>query len=113
MRNPVAKNDYNRAAVHPDRSKSPHLTVEEGLLDWYAENAQDVAESVYDNNSVRLFIDGKEIEPVDESVFDVKCSTLSEEDMKTRTLRVEFTFTPTPGMWADFIHALAQQTPKR
>lgn len=52
MRNPVAKNDHNRAATHPDRSKEPQLTVDEGLLDYYAENAQDVAQSEYERASV-------------------------------------------------------------
>ena len=53
MRNPVAKNDFNRAATHPDRSKRPPQTVDEGLLDYYAENASEVAEDVYDNTEVR------------------------------------------------------------
>ncbi len=52
MRNPVAKNDFNRAATHSDRSKRPQLTVDEGLLDYYAENAQDVAEGEYARASV-------------------------------------------------------------
>lgn len=47
MRNPVAKNDFNRSAVHPDRSKRPQNTVDEGLLDFYAENAENVAQEEY------------------------------------------------------------------
>ena len=61
MRNPVARNDHNRAAVHTDRTKCPPNTVDEGLLDYYAENAQDVAQSVYDGCRVRLFIGDEEI----------------------------------------------------
>lgn len=52
MRNFVAKNDYNRAAVHPDRTKKPQVGVLEGLLDYYAENAQDVAQSEYERASI-------------------------------------------------------------
>lgn len=47
MNNPVAKNNFNRPATHPDRSKEPQNTVEEGLLDYYAENAENVAQGVY------------------------------------------------------------------
>lgn len=52
MRNLVAKNDFNRAAVHTDRSKRPQMSVGEGLLDYYAENAQNVAQSEYERASV-------------------------------------------------------------
>lgn len=48
MRNFVAKNDFNRAAVHPDRSKEPQKTVDEGLLDYYVENAQGLSEEQYE-----------------------------------------------------------------
>lgn len=48
MRNPVAKNDHNRAATHLDRSKEPQNTVDEGLLDYFAENAEKVAQREYD-----------------------------------------------------------------
>ncbi|QEG12349.1 hypothetical protein OMEGA_287 [Klebsiella phage vB_KaeM_KaOmega] len=51
MRNPVARNDYNRAATHPDRSKRPQKTVDEGLLDYFAENAENVAYSEYERAS--------------------------------------------------------------
>lgn len=37
MRNLVAKNDFNRAAVHLDRSKEPQVSVEEGLEEHYIE----------------------------------------------------------------------------
>lgn len=53
MRNLVAKNDHNRSSVHPDRTKRPPNTVDEGLLDYYAENAVDVAQDVYDNPEVK------------------------------------------------------------
>ncbi|UNA02900.1 hypothetical protein [Enterobacter phage vB_ExiM_F5M1E] len=52
MRNLVAKNDHNRAATHLDRSKEPLLTVDEGLLDYYAEHAENVAQSEYARASV-------------------------------------------------------------
>lgn len=52
MRNLVAKNDHNRAATHLDRSKEPQLTVDEGLLDYFAESAENVAQRVYDNTRV-------------------------------------------------------------
>lgn len=51
MRNPVARNDFNRAAAHPDRSKRPQKTVDEGLLDYFAENAENVAYSEYERAS--------------------------------------------------------------
>ncbi|QQG33564.1 hypothetical protein [Pectobacterium phage PcCB7V] len=51
MRNPVARNDYNRAATHPDRPKLPQKTVDEGLLDYFAENAENVAYSEYERAS--------------------------------------------------------------
>ncbi|QYC52500.1 hypothetical protein [Salmonella phage SSBI34] len=47
MRNLVAKHNHNRPAIHPDRSKEPQNTIEEGLLDYFAENAQDVAQEEY------------------------------------------------------------------
>lgn len=109
MRNLVAKHDRNRAATHPDRSKRPQLTVDEGLLDYYAENAQDVAEGVYDNSSVRCFIDGQEVKPLVDFTPAVKCPPLSEEDIKGRTLRVELTLTPTPGLLAEFLDSLAKR----
>lgn len=51
MRNFVAKNDRNRAATHLDRSKEPQLTIDEGLLDYFAENAENVAYSEYERAS--------------------------------------------------------------
>lgn len=51
MRNPVARNDYNRSATHPDRSKEPQQSVDEGLLEYYAINAQSVAYSEYERAS--------------------------------------------------------------
>lgn len=47
MRNPVARHDHNRASVHPDRSKKAPITACEGLLEYYAQNAEDVAQRVY------------------------------------------------------------------
>lgn len=52
MRNLVAKYDHNRAAVHTDRSKEPQLSLDEGLLEYFAENAQDVAQSEYERASI-------------------------------------------------------------
>lgn len=40
MRNYVAKNDFNRASVHPDRSKEPQYTLEDGLGDYLEEMAE-------------------------------------------------------------------------
>lgn len=98
MRNPVAKNDHNRSATHPDRSKEPQLSVDEGLLDYYAENAQAVAQGVYDNREVVLFINDEQIKPVThDSCVVMKRQTLSEEDEKERILRVELVFTPKPN----------------
>lgn len=37
MRNFVAKNDFNRASTHVDRSKEPQLTIEDGLDDYEEE----------------------------------------------------------------------------
>lgn len=54
MRNPVARHDHNRAATHQDRSKRPQQTVDEGLLDFYAENAENVAQSVYRESCSRV-----------------------------------------------------------
>lgn len=109
MRNPVARNDYNRAATHPDRSKRPQKTVDDGLLDYYAENAENVAQRVYDNKEVRCFIDGEEVKPVVDFTPAVKCLPLSEGDMKSRTLRVELTLTPTPGLLADFLDSFVKR----
>lgn len=50
MRNPVAHHDHNRAATHPDRSKNPPNTVDEGLLDYLAENAENVAQEEYERS---------------------------------------------------------------
>lgn len=95
MRNQVVRNDFTRAATHPDRSKRPRLTVGEGLLDYFAENAQDVAEGVYGNSSVRCFIDGQEVKPLLDFAPAVKCPPLSEEDTKNRVLSVELSMKPT------------------
>lgn len=54
MRNPVARHDFNRASTHQDRSKRPQQTVDEGLLDFYAENAENVAQSVYRESCSRV-----------------------------------------------------------
>lgn len=51
MRNLVAKHDRSRAATHLDRSKEPQQTVDEGLLDYYAENAENVAYCEYQRAS--------------------------------------------------------------
>lgn len=109
MRNPVARNDYNRAATHPDRSKQPQKTVDEGLLDYFAENAENVAQRVYDNREVRCFIDGEEVKPLVDFTPAVKCIPLSEEDTKSRTLRVELTLTPTPGLLSDFLDSFVKR----
>ena len=109
MRNFVAKNDRNRAATHLDRSKEPQLSVDEGLLDYYAENAENVAQRVYDNKEVRCFIDGEEVKPLVDLTPAVKCLPLSEEDTKSRTLRVELTLTPTPGLLSDFLDSFVKR----
>lgn len=105
MRNPVAKHNHNRAVVHPDRSKRPQKTVDEGLLDYYAENAQDVAQGVYkdacdrvllsrnrDNHVVGMMPDDSYIVPM--TPGDIKPIELSEQDKKERILRFEIVFTP-------------------
>lgn len=109
MRNLVAKNDHNLAATHLDRSKEPQLTVDEGLLDYYAENAENVAQRVYDNKEVRCLIDGEEVKPQVDLTPVVKYLPLSEEDKKSRTLRVELTLTPTPGLLADFLDSFVKR----
>lgn len=97
MRNPVARNDYNRSATHPDRSKRPQKTVDEGLLDYYAENADNVAQCVYDNKEVKLFVDGQRMSRVKDLVTQsVYCPPLSEDDIKNRVLRMEVLFTHKP-----------------
>lgn len=109
MRNLVAKHDRNRAATHLDRSKEPQLSVDEGLLDYYAEHAENVAQRVYDNKEVKLFIDGREVKPVVDFTPVLKCLPLSEEDKKSRTLRVELTLTPTSGLLADFLDSFVKR----
>lgn len=106
MRNLVARNDFNRAATHPDLSKRPRLTVGEGLLDYFVENAQDVAKGVYGNSSVRCFIDGQEVKPIVDFAPTVKCLPLSEEDTKNRVLRVELSMKPTS---AELLDSLAKR----
>lgn len=114
MRNLVAKHDRNRAATHLDRSKESQLSVDEGLLDYYAENAENVAQEEYGRCAdylppgtvikksdypklARLFMNGEEIKPVTHYTDMVlKREPLSEEDKKHRTLRVELVFTPRP-----------------
>lgn len=114
MRNLVAKHDRNRAATHLDRSKEPQLSVDEGLLDYYAENAENVAQEEYGRCAdylppgtvikksdypklARLFMNGEEIKPVTHYTdMALKREPLSEEDKKHRTLRVELVFTPRP-----------------
>lgn len=114
MRNLVAKHDYNRAATHLDRSKEPQLSVDEGLLDYYAENAEKVAQEEYGRCAdylppgtvikksdypklARLFMNGEEIKSVTHYTDMVlKREPLSEEDKKHRILRVELVFTPRP-----------------
>lgn len=115
MRNLVAKHDRNRAATHLDRSKEPQLSVDEGLLDYYAENAENVAQEEYERCAdylppgtvikksdypklARLFMNGEEIKPVTHYTDMVlKREHLSEEDQKHRILRVELVFTPKPS----------------
>lgn len=114
MRNPVAKHDHNRAATHPDRSKEPQLSVGEGLLDHYAENAENVAQEEYGRcmdylpqktvfkksdypKLARIFMNGEEIKPVTQfTEAALKHKPLSEEDKKNRVLRGELVFTPKP-----------------
>lgn len=64
MRNLVAKNDHNRSATHLDRSKEPQLSVDEGLLDYFAENAENVAQREYDRASGFLY-PGQEVKKSD------------------------------------------------
>lgn len=127
MRNPVAKHDYNRAATHLDRSKEPQLSVDEGLLDYYAEHAENVAQEEYGRCAdylppgtvikksdypklARLFMNGEEIKSVTQFTDAViKHEPLSEEDKKSRTLRVELTLTPTPGLLADFLDSFVKR----
>lgn len=115
MRNLVAKHDRNRAATHLDRSKEPQQTVDEGLLDYYAENAENVAQEEYERCAdylppgtvikksdypklARLFMNGEEIVGVKDIVtHSVHCPTLSEEEIKNRILKVELVFTPRPS----------------
>lgn len=97
MRNLVAKHDRNRAATHLDRSKEPQQTVDEGLLDYYAENAENVAQCVYDNKEVKLFVDGEEVKPIIDITPAVRCLPLSEDDKKNRVLRIELVYTPKPS----------------
>lgn len=115
MRNLVAKHDRNRAATHLDRSKEPQQTVDEGLLDYYAENAENVAQEEYDRckdylppgsvvkksdypKLARLFMNGEEVVGVKDIVnHSVCCPALSEEDIKNRVLRLELIFTPKPS----------------
>jgi hypothetical protein len=107
MRNLVAKHDHNRAATHLDRSKEPQLSVDEGLLDYYAENAENVAQRVYDNESVRLFIGGTEVKGL---VDFEPAQPLSEEDKKNRVLRVEMSFTPGYNpVLAEFMDSLVKR----
>lgn len=90
MRNPVARNDYNRAATHPDRSKEPKLTVDEGLLDYYAENAHSVAQEVYEDACSRVAGTSENYHVVQSSPpVIVVVPELSEQDIKDRVLRVE------------------------
>lgn len=65
MRNLVAKNDFNRASVHADRSKEPQDSVEEGLLEYLAQTSENDAQAEYGRHiagsSVKLYICGEEI----------------------------------------------------
>lgn len=110
MRNLVVKNDRNRAATHLDRSKEPQLTVGEGLLDYFAESAENVAQRVYDNESVRCFIGETELKGVVDLEPAIKFPPLSEEDKENRVLRVEMSFTPgyNPAL-AEFMDSLANR----
>lgn len=110
MRNLVAKNDRNRAATHLDRSKEPQFTVGEGLLDYFAESAENVAQRVYDNATVRCFIDGTEIKGIKDFEPAITCPPLSEEDKENRILRVELSFTPGYNLvLAEFMDSLANR----
>lgn len=111
MRNLVAKRNHNRAATHLDRSKEPQLTVDEGLLDYYAENAQNVAEKVYDSSSVTVFLDGKDAPRfMKDSDVVIKCPGPSEEDKEKRVLRVELMFTPrTNSAFSEFLDELSNR----
>lgn len=120
MRNLVAKHNHNRAAVHPDRSKKPQKTVDEGLLDYYAENAQDVAQGVYkeacervvlsrnsDDHVVGMIPDYSYIVPT--TLVDIKPVELSEQDKKERILRFEIVFTPQNTALDELMEALAHR----
>lgn len=126
MRNPVARNDYNRAATHPDRSKRPQNSVEEGLLDYYAENAQSVAQSEYNKASGwlspgqvvkksdhpdlgRVFINGKILGVIKEFSQAAHCPPLSEEDKNNRILRVTLCLTPTPGTLEELLDSFVKR----
>ncbi|URC22143.1 hypothetical protein CHUUTOTORO_00580 [Serratia phage vB_SmaM-ChuuTotoro] len=65
MRNLVAKNDFNRASVHADRSKEPQDSVEEGLLEYLAQTSENDAQAEYGRHiagpSAKLYICGNEI----------------------------------------------------
>ena len=45
--NPVAKHNQNRAATHPDRSKEPQSSVEEGLLEYLAKTSENDVQEEY------------------------------------------------------------------
>lgn len=71
MRNLVAKNDFNRASVHPDRSKEPQDYVDEGLLEYLAQTSENDAQEEYRKGSyqpgeVKLYICGEEIKSFSE-----------------------------------------------
>jgi len=120
MRNPVAKHNHNRAAVHPDRSKMPQTSVEEGLLDYYAENAHNVAQEVYkdtcdrvvlsrnsDNHVVGMMPDDSYILPM--TPVDIIPVELTEQDKKDRILRFEIIFTPQNTALDELMEALAHR----
>lgn len=109
MRNPVARHDYNRSATHQDRSKLPQNTVDEGLLDYYAENAENVAQTVYGIDSVRLFLGNKEIKRLDDHAPKVKVLPLSEEDKRNRVLRVEFTLDHISGTLTELMDSFVRR----
>ncbi|URC22675.1 hypothetical protein KASHIRA_01010 [Serratia phage vB_SmaM-Kashira] len=63
MRNLVAKNDFNRAAVHTDRSKEPQDSGDEGLLEYLAQTSENAAQEEYQRTvhqpkGVKLYICG-------------------------------------------------------
>ena len=81
-----------------------------GLLEYYSENAQDVAQAVYDNREVRMFIDGKGIKAVTKNLdLSLGCPPLSEEDKQDRILRVEVMIPLVPDVLKELMDELSKR----